>query len=310
MISISDGSNIPYHVRRLQEEFRKLKIDFQLITITLVYTHLFKPEEFTLYLGNREIVDGKITVENVCFESTMFGFTLPSGCSRLEFSNSIAPPNMANFFLGKSISNLDLTGLDMSRVINMSCCFQGSSGTEVKLTPSSQPFGCISIAWLFQGSKYGKITVKIPFANIVDAAYAFSSCAATEINFESSGYSHYYDHLTNCNYMFYNSKNITSLDLSNIRIIGSQYIGFLQSCTSLKTAIINNAITSQFSIASNLALKDTSSLEKLYISPTMIVLNSGTVKFRGELDFNNDYAKTYKSAILGDNNIYTITFKE
>ena len=188
MISISDSSNVPINLKKVREELRKLKVEVSLIEYDLQYTHLYTYHQFTDYLSAQTPVNGKITVKNVVFENTMKGFTVPTGCTSLDFENSIAPSNMYGFFninkfTGVNIEEMvDLTNLDMSHVINLDNAFRGLRTRILKVEPNYPPTsvtgygGIVTANFAFNYVNADVVTIGKLFDTSTNSMrYAFSS---------------------------------------------------------------------------------------------------------------------------------------
>ena len=219
-----------WDIKRLWEEYVKVKNDDFFYRIGWV--HIYTPNQFTVYLAGREIVDGEIVVKDVIFENTMVGFIVPSGVTKMSFSNSIAPQNMANFFESKSIDILDLTGLDMSGVISLNSTFESTSGSEIKLTPIAYPLGILTTEFAFSESNVTSVEIgQIIKRTLNNARYMFASSKIETINFDDS-YNSFPVNL-DMTFMFYNMSRITSIDFKNLRIWPMSLAGTFQSSNSL-----------------------------------------------------------------------------
>ena len=259
-------------IKSLRDEIGRLKRianDFIELKRSLTkFTHLSTPDEFSKYLSTRPIVDGEIIVENVVFDSSMFGFTFPAAATRLSFVNSIAPANMARFFSRVVISeSIDLTGLDMSNVVTMSKCFLGVRTKQLKITPRNAPQGLISIAYLCSHSEVDEIIVEnLLNVSITNAVEAFAD--STVSLFTLLGRSQL-NHSCSLAKMFASSHNLEVIDLSNLYGSTNDLSLFIADCSKLRTLNLSNLTSAFCQHVDNFAFNSTN-LQTLMLHPSFI----------------------------------------
>ena len=289
------------------EDLTKLisNIQFQLNANPVFNT----PIEFTDYLARLPVKNNELVVENVIFNSTMYGFKLPSNpqIHKLSFKNSLAPVNMARFFSKIELpgGEIDLTGLDMSRTISMSKCFMGTKCRKLFISPAVGPQGLESIAFLCRNSEIEWITIEnllnISILNAIEA-FAYSTVKVIVFN----GFSQL-NHACNLSKMFYSCKELKILDLSNLNGTVNDLSFFIAECPKLTEFIMPNLMgvfcehVTTFVNSSNL-------MNKFVINSSFIAetVNSGSaIKLKNR---NSTIETTFgkvKSAEL-DSGVYTI----
>ena len=295
-----------WDVKRLWEEDIKVKNDDFFYRIGWV--HIYTPNQFTTYLAGREIKDGEIVVKDVIFENTMAGFIAPNGMTKLSFSNSIAPINMANFFAGKSIDELDLTGLDMSGVISLNSTFEKMIGSKVNLTPIAYPLGILTTEYAFSNSNINEINIGIILTRtLINCRYMFASSTTTTLNFENS--TDNFPLNVDMSFAFYNMQKITSLDLTNLRIwpmILNGIFLFSNSLTTLKLYSRSPAsgLHGEYCLNALQPFSNTSGL-KITIDPSLVSIDTTDKTFKIKCAYDSN--ATIYSYTTYEASTYTIT---
>ena len=260
---------------KLQEEITRLRELIATLSGDGEFTHFRTPAQFTAYLLGRTITDGQITVDHICFDASMEGFSAPDSCSKLVFTNCIAH-DMARFFHNfrneSSLSTelIDLTGMDMRTCSSLYRSFDHCNCETIKLTPASGPQSLICFALAFYACNSTTVELKNIFStSTTDLQYSFSSCTASTIDIDSS--TNQLSISCNLHAMFYNCKNLTSFDC---HCLTSDYW----------KAIYPLNVESMFQSAYNLTTLDISTISDMYLH-------------------------TISAFCLGDNNLTTIVVK-
>lgn len=223
-------------LKRISIDFIEFKKSFN------KYIHIYTPSEFSAYLAEKPIVNGEIVVENVFFESSMYGFEFPQSATKISFINSIAPSNMSRFFSNVVIEDeINLSGLDFSRVITMTKCFMGTKTKKLKITPISGAQGLVNIAYLCSHSEIDEVIIEnLLNVSVINAVEAFSN--STISTFTLKGYSQL-NPVCSLAKAFSNSRNLTSIDLSNLYGSVGDLSYFIADCQNLSKLLIPNLIS-------------------------------------------------------------------
>lgn len=275
-------------LKRISTDFLELKKSFN------KYIHIYTPSEFSTYLAEKPIINGEIVVENVFFESSMYGFDFPQTATKISFINSIAPSNMSRFFSNVVVEDeINLSGLDFSKVINMAKCFMGTKTKKLKITPISGAQGLVNIAYLCSHSEIEEIIIEnLLNVSVINAVEAFSN--STISTFTLNGYSQL-NPACSLAKAFANSKNLTSIDLSNLYGSVADLSYFIADCQNLSELLIPNLNSSFCNSIDNFAF-NSPLLTHLSIHPSFSQdppIPATTLKLR-----NRDASSTYPLATI------------
>lgn len=332
MFSLRDGSNLPFRVKELNEKLRKLRTELLLLEVSLDYIHLYDYQSFNTYLQAQTIDgEGRITVTNVVFEATMNGFSIPDGCTKLAFSNCVAPPDMSGFFLkghpthgavpthGLTIADsLDLTGLNMSAVTNISYCFFDIQCKQLIITPTyPPPNGVILADAAFTYAVTDSITCGALFGeNTLTMRYAFSGVIGKTVTSPTIAFTTEMKSSRDNNsqvgvdmYACFHYSQFSTLDLSKLHFRVYNAGSFFSITQSYLTTLDMSGMLNN--CWDNERFFDRTNLSKLIIQTSWFINDSTNKKIsikaaNGTIGYLNE--SSYSSLSI-DDSVATITFR-
>ena len=183
-----------------------------------------------------------------------------------------APQNCREMFAGFTVSSLDVSNFDTSKVTNMGSMFSLFSATSLNLSNfdtsnvtnmSSMFFNCSSLTSLDLSN--------FDTSNVTDMSSMFVSCNATSLdvsNFNTSS-------VTNMNQMFQACTKLTRLDVSNFDTSKVKDMSFMFSyCGKFTNLDLSSFDTSNVTDMSNMFLS-CSELKTIYVNSGKWVISSG-----------------------------------
>ena len=139
---------------------------------------------------------------------------------------------MAYMFKNCSVTELILSGWDMSHVANMYQMFYGCQNLESLDLSNVDLHNLTSMEYMFANCVISKVNLSgLNVSNVLSMAHMFDSASITELNLAN------WDarNVTNMNSMFYNCKNLTSLDLSSWDMSNGIQVSYMFAGCSMET---------------------------------------------------------------------------